>query len=242
MKIKHIRHIWVFALCGILLVSGVLSACGNGRGDMLLSFTGSKFTMENREGDTLTFDGAAIDGTMEYRPAAEGAEVVSTLMGNPCVTLAMPYTRTLTVLTDSEFVELSALYGEAISENNQQLGVTGHGVKEVTLDEKHGIRVSGEEMDLTLTMQIPNGLGLIRCTGTGQQITMAPAKNGFSLTGMDQLSIQITSSDFGEMQEFFGGDGSEMSVDLTRYAEGIVSVTQSDIQTELHFTPTVHNG
>lgn len=108
------------------------------------------------------------------------------------------------------------------------------------MSKENGIVLNG--CDITyklLSMDTPSlaGAGLVRVQGRAEKtVQIKPADKGFHISGaVSPLFLTITNSKLGTHDVNIVFQGTEIQLDLSKLAEGVVTVTDSDgVSTQIH--------
>lgn len=213
-----------FGSAFLLLLFLMLSGCSEEKLDMVCALEGTSFEMKNSAREILCFDGSEFSGDMAYRVQGEKQEDIS---------LMIPYSDRLTLAFAGEQAKFF------VSCKEGEMSLNGRGITEADLLWDDGITLTGENMTFTMAIQVPSilGIGLVRTTGTGSgEVILAPTDTGFRLSGITGTAwVYITSSQYSEFHDGIELKGGSAFIDLSRYGEGILAVTEGDTTREIQF-------
>ncbi len=223
----------ILSLCIVCLAMAGCQTNSNGPSalDTDFIYSSCQGTLKNSEGKSLTFDGSDLGGDMACKLNQEATEE------SPETRVAIPASKQLVVESGGDSLDV------IIGQSYKSIHVKGIGIAKAELNEGGKVQLSGEMKSFYVSISMPErfhlGDGLFKVSGTdAKDVTAAPNDTGFDLSGVSgYISLEITSSENSGVSFIKNVEvsGPECSVDLSRYSEGVVVVTDGSGTQEIQF-------
>lgn len=215
----------VVRLIILSLITFVLCGCtSTEEAKIVLKIDAHGFEIQNDDRKTLSYDGEHLEGTMIW-------ELLGNVEGE--LWFEIPDSSSFSGRSDEE------RYSVTLENQEYSRSFSAAGVQEFRLSKENGIVLNGSEITYKVSMDTPSlpGAGLIRFQGRAEKtVLIKPADEEFHISGaVSPLFLTITNSELGTYDVNIVFQGTEIQLDLSKLAEGVVTVTDSDgVSTQIH--------
>lgn len=187
--------------------------------------------LKNSDGKSLTFDGSTLDGDMNHSIDVVPAE------HSPETYVAIPSSKQFVVEPSGDTLNISLALGY------KGVSITGKGITKAQLNDGGEVQLTGTIKEPYVSISLPQrfnlGAGLFNVSGVNaEDMHIVPTDTGFDVSGITgAVRLEITSSEYSgvSFMELLEVSASEWSVDLSRYGEGVVVVTDGNNTQEIQF-------